>query len=403
MDDRLVTVAIPNYNYGRFVCDAVRSALEQQGVPIEVFVLDNASTDDSVARLHAEFDADPRVTILVNECNIGMEANFGRAMRIGNGRYLLVLNSDDQIHEGHLAHAVSYYENHDEVDILYGGFTCADVDMRNEYYLESPTFLGMESCYNRDELRAVLKWGHHHVFPTVVFRRRTLERFGYLEDPNVVQAYDSVYFVRCALAGARFAFDSAPRARLRKHEAQASTYEGLVGSGRQARDFLTMSQYVLDAEPRRHVARWAATALEYAEKRLAPFAESYAEFVREHGARALQVRSALLEIANGPQRELPLVSVVVTSRGDVARLERALESLSAKPTPTGKSWSRRSTRSRSNRSCGVCRTAIASLPFGVAAAAAPPGPATPAKNAVAAKSSRSSTSAIAGNLSISRH
>ncbi|MEA2665389.1 MAG: hypothetical protein QOI11_2333, partial [Candidatus Eremiobacteraeota bacterium] len=75
-----VSVMIPNYNYGRFVCDAVRSALAQTGVDVEVCVVDNASTDDSAARLRAAFGDDPRVRDDVNDINVGINANYLRCI-----------------------------------------------------------------------------------------------------------------------------------------------------------------------------------------------------------------------------------------------------------------------------------------------------------------------------------
>ena len=43
-----VTVVIPNFNYARYLPDAVHSALAQQGVTVDVVIVDDASTDDSV-------------------------------------------------------------------------------------------------------------------------------------------------------------------------------------------------------------------------------------------------------------------------------------------------------------------------------------------------------------------
>ena len=43
----LVTIAVPSFNQGRFLDDALVSIFQQQ-VPVEVFVLDGGSTDNSV-------------------------------------------------------------------------------------------------------------------------------------------------------------------------------------------------------------------------------------------------------------------------------------------------------------------------------------------------------------------
>ncbi len=71
-----VDIAIPNYNYGRFLRESVESVLSQRGVNVRVLIIDNASTDDSAAiacQLAAE---DSRVELCLRERNLGPHASF---------------------------------------------------------------------------------------------------------------------------------------------------------------------------------------------------------------------------------------------------------------------------------------------------------------------------------------
>lgn len=47
MHQPLVTITVPSFNQGRYLDDALRSIFEQN-IPVEVFVLDGGSTDNSV-------------------------------------------------------------------------------------------------------------------------------------------------------------------------------------------------------------------------------------------------------------------------------------------------------------------------------------------------------------------
>lgn len=86
-----LSIVIPNYNYGRFVGAAVESALAVDWPDVEVIVVDDGSTDDSLAVLSRFGD---RITVLSQEnsgprvaCNAGFGASTGDAV--------LFLDSDD--------------------------------------------------------------------------------------------------------------------------------------------------------------------------------------------------------------------------------------------------------------------------------------------------------------------
>jgi glycosyltransferase involved in cell wall biosynthesis len=89
----LVSVVIPTYNGGPFIAQAIRSALDQTMGSLEVVIVDDASTDDTleiVGRI-----ADHRVRVLTSEGNVGAGANWNRAVRAAQGRYVKLLCQDD--------------------------------------------------------------------------------------------------------------------------------------------------------------------------------------------------------------------------------------------------------------------------------------------------------------------
>lgn len=97
-----VSVLIPAYNVARFLPRAVRSALDQKGVVIEVIIVDDASTDgtaDVAAQLAAD---DPRVRVLLGASNRGsaVARNIGAAAACGT--WIAVLDADDAYRPGRL-------------------------------------------------------------------------------------------------------------------------------------------------------------------------------------------------------------------------------------------------------------------------------------------------------------
>jgi glycosyltransferase involved in cell wall biosynthesis len=93
-----LSVMIPNYNYGQYIAETIRSVLSQAPSDLEIVVADNASTDDSVAVVRGI--GDPRVRVEVNPTNLGFAPNLERVAQMARGRWMLLLSSDDRMQPG---------------------------------------------------------------------------------------------------------------------------------------------------------------------------------------------------------------------------------------------------------------------------------------------------------------
>ncbi len=87
-----VSVITVNFNAGAHLLACVRSALAAAAA--EVIVVDNGSSDGSVAALRAAWGADPRLRILENGTNFGFARANNQALPLATGDYLLFLNPD---------------------------------------------------------------------------------------------------------------------------------------------------------------------------------------------------------------------------------------------------------------------------------------------------------------------
>lgn len=88
------SIIVPSYDHGPFVLGAVRSALDQTEPDVEVLVIDDGSTDDSMARL-ATLD-DPRVTVLQHP-NRGLSRTLNRGLALARAPWVKFLPSDDML------------------------------------------------------------------------------------------------------------------------------------------------------------------------------------------------------------------------------------------------------------------------------------------------------------------
>src|SRR5262245_28964182 len=92
----LVSIIIPNYN-GREHLEVCLSALCDLNFPqehLEIIVVDNASTDDSVNFTSSQY---PDVVLVQNEVNLGFSRAANRGAANANGEYLAFLNNDMRV------------------------------------------------------------------------------------------------------------------------------------------------------------------------------------------------------------------------------------------------------------------------------------------------------------------
>lgn len=146
------SVCIPNFNYGRYVGQTVRTVLDQEGPSVEVRVVDNASTDDSFEVLTAIDD--PRLTVRQNPSNVGFAANLDRAVAGARGDRVILLSSDDLMRPGALATYDDLIERaglDDGTTIISSTLDVVDADSAIVGKLGPPRW-----CWSADDLDPVL-------------------------------------------------------------------------------------------------------------------------------------------------------------------------------------------------------------------------------------------------------
>ncbi|HSB67078.1 MAG TPA: glycosyltransferase family 2 protein [Anaerolineales bacterium] len=90
------------------------TSVEPEKLGFELIVVDNASTDDTLAMLQDEF---PAAIIIRNDRNEGFTHPINQALQQSQGRYMLVLNPDTIILPGAINELVNYMDDHPETGI----------------------------------------------------------------------------------------------------------------------------------------------------------------------------------------------------------------------------------------------------------------------------------------------
>lgn len=95
LDAPLVTVIVPNYNISKYLAKCLRSLRCQTLHNIEVIIVDDGSTDDSVTVITLLIDGDQRFNLLTLDYNCGSHYARKFALTMARGDYIMFLDSDD--------------------------------------------------------------------------------------------------------------------------------------------------------------------------------------------------------------------------------------------------------------------------------------------------------------------
>ncbi|MEF2554108.1 glycosyltransferase family 2 protein [Aurantimonas sp. A2-1-M11] len=115
-----VDVAIPCYNYGRFLRDCVGSVVAQAGVDVRVLIIDNCSTDDSLSVARQLKTDDRRVDVVEHASNRGATFSYNEGIDWAASDYFLILDADDLLAPGALARAMAVLDAHPEIGFTHG-------------------------------------------------------------------------------------------------------------------------------------------------------------------------------------------------------------------------------------------------------------------------------------------
>lgn len=111
-----LSIIIVNYNTGSLLERCLSSLFANtSGLEVEVFVVDNASSDDSLKGISRFRD---RLKLISNQENLGFARGSNVGLRGSRGEYVLFLNPDTEILDGALTKMISFMQANKEVGFL---------------------------------------------------------------------------------------------------------------------------------------------------------------------------------------------------------------------------------------------------------------------------------------------
>ena len=114
--NKKVSVIIPNYNSQKYIAECLDSVLNQDYPNIEIIVIDDGSTDNSLEEIAPYLDR----VILITQKNQGACVARNAGLNIATGEYIKFLDSDDYLASGIITSQVNKLNTLDNLSIVFG-------------------------------------------------------------------------------------------------------------------------------------------------------------------------------------------------------------------------------------------------------------------------------------------
>ncbi len=208
----LDSICIPSYNYARYLPKAIDSALAQTYEKIEVIIVDDGSTDDSLelAKIYQrKYPSVVKVFQHEGGANRGVSATINAGLLQSSGVYWCVMGADDELLPHKTTQQVELLENNPELILAYGRAIVVDRDSN-----ALGVSIGNDVTHHADPFELLL-YGDAIPASTIMARKDRLEVMGLWHDENLVNS-DWELWLRL-IAHFRFGFIDEPLVLYRDH------------------------------------------------------------------------------------------------------------------------------------------------------------------------------------------
>ena len=209
-----VSVLINNHNYAGFLTEAVEAALRQTSPPAEIIVVDDGSTDGSLAIARQLAATHPAIIKVIAQENRGQLSAMIAGIRAASSDWCAFLDADDTWQPDHLASAERALARHPDIDVHYTCHreTTGPPRFRSKW---SPGILGPCGALVFASGCRIGTITSTFVLRTEIAKAIAQSLVG-LEDDWRTRADDCLLF-GAAIVGAKFHYDASPTVNYRIH------------------------------------------------------------------------------------------------------------------------------------------------------------------------------------------
>lgn len=228
MKHPLVSVIVPNYNHAPYLEDRLNSILNQQYDNIEVIILDDKSTDDSV-RILKRFEKCPRVSSLIlNDENSGSPfKQWVKGFEYVTGELIWIAESDDSCDSHFLQTLVAEFEADSNCVLAY--CRSKKIGMRGELLGEVELFDNMHVNGRHFIKKYLSRYNYISNASSAIFSKKVLENMD-LSYTQFRGCGDWIFWVEVSKCG-HVIYVNKPLNYFRQHNSNTTTQQTYTGKG----------------------------------------------------------------------------------------------------------------------------------------------------------------------------
>lgn len=158
----LVSVIMPVYNSEKYLREAIDSILNQTYKNIELIIIDDGSSDNSI-NVVKSYNSE-KIRFYINEKNMGVSSTRNKALDLSKGKYIALMDSDDISPLDRIEKQVEYLEKNSDFGLIGGHY---------ESFTEYPFYTKRKfrkHCLNHIENQVNLNFIGSIAAPTAMFR-----------------------------------------------------------------------------------------------------------------------------------------------------------------------------------------------------------------------------------------
>ena len=177
----LVSIVIPSYNHAKYIENSVLSIINQTYKNIELIVIDDASSDNSVEILK-HLQKKYKFNLIIREKNSGLLKNLNYTLDIVQGEYLCMLGSDDMFYKDKIEKQVKCFLNNNNIAICYGNVTYIDT---NGKIIKN----GKTKHFRKGYVFNKIIFKNFIPLPTIMFKTQIIKEFNGFDERYFLEDY----------------------------------------------------------------------------------------------------------------------------------------------------------------------------------------------------------------------